>query len=435
MNLQQQDLSGWANFPVEKKALVYSPDALQSDTYTGIRDYLRENEQVTIRGNGRSYGDAALGNAVISTLSLNQIIHFDALKGIVTCEAGVLLADLLPRILPSGWFLEVTPGTQYITLGGAIACDVHGKNHPTAGCFSNTVLSFRLMLASGEVVNCSRSENADLFWLTCGGMGWTGVILSTVIRLRRVGSDQMQQQTHQLQKAEIGDFLRIFEANKAQPYAAAWLDFSVKHLRGTVFLADHAPESTSSKSPTAQHKRHIRVPFFAPNGLLNAWTIRIYNEMYYRKNPSGRSTVSMAEYFYPLDKIEYWNRLYGRRGFVQYQFCLPQAAAESGLHAVWELVRNSGETPFLTVLKRHGEAHPQAQNSFPIAGYSLALDFPRTRGIAALVERLDDLIWPLGGKIYLAKDALSATQMSRVAVNHFEGNRFTSRQKQRLSPT
>lgn len=423
MNIETRTVADWANYPVIE-AEVASPLNRED-----IRAYTLSRERLIARGNGRCYGDAALAPHLLSTLELNKIIQFDPDSGIIACEAGVLLSDLLPLIVPAGWFFHVTPGIKSITVGGAVASDVHGKNHPSKGCFSNWLISFELMTADGEITTCSRTENSTLFWQTCGGMGWTGIILSAQFQLMKISGVNMRQTAVKAPELEV--LFRSFDEMRQWPYAAGWVDGTDKKGRGVVFFADHAsPEHAGSL--VFPQKKTRNVSFFAPSWILNPLSIGLHNRIIFSKAKHGEQLVDFDTYFYPLDRVQNWNRLYGKRGFIQYQFCLPEENAFDGIRRVLEIIRKSPETPFLTVLKRHGERPPEAVHSFPIRGYSLALDFPRTRCIFDLVKKLDDLVWSLDGKIYLTKDACSAARMGRVDPVGFGDAKFTSMLRERL---
>ena len=419
-----QSISGWANYP-RIEAEVFEPD-----DRVGVLNIITENQHIIARGNGKSYGDAALATKVLSTLRLNQVLAFDKEQGIIECESGALLSELLKIIVPEGWFFQVTPGIKAITVGGAIASDVHGKNHLVAGCFSSHLISFELMTASGAIIICSRSENASRFWQTCGGMGWTGVVLSARFRLLKITSTAMQQKT--VRAKDLPSLFDAFEKNQDWPYAAAWIDCSSSVWRGAVFFAAHKQGQDPTELLVFTEEPKRKVPFYAPFWLLNPVSIRAYNSLYFNSIKDGEQIVSLDKYFYPLDSIQHWNRLYGRRGFIQYQFCLPEKNAFEGIRQVLQAIRESHETPFLTVLKRHGDRPPEAVHSFPIKGYSLALDFPRTRGIVDLVKKLDALVWGLDGKIYLTKDACSGPQMGRVNPASFGEEKFYSLLRERI---
>jgi len=427
MTTMTKPVANWGNYPVVE-AEIATPENVAE-----MREYLLSHERLIARGNGKCYGDAALSPHIISTLSFSRILNFNPETGIAECEAGVLLSDLLKIVVPAGWFFHVTPGIKFITVGGAIASDVHGKNHPAKGCFSNWLISFELMTAEGQILTCSRTENTDLFWQTCGGMGWTGIVLSAKFQLMKITSAQMRQTAVRAKNLEA--LFRAFEENRRWSYAAGWLDGTASGNasgRGVVFLAEHSETKTADGVLISPEKKPRNVPFFAPSWILNPLSIRLHNEIIFSKAKPGERLVDLDTYFYPLDKIQNWNRLYGRRGFIQYQFCLPEENSFDGIRQIMEAIRSSPETPFLTVLKRHGERPPEAVHSFPIRGYSLALDFPRTKTIFRLVEKLDELVWGFGGKIYLTKDACSAARMGRVNPATFGDEKFFSLLKKRL---
>ena len=420
-------LANWGNYPKTNATVAYP------ETPDDARGEVLRLERLIARGNGKCYGDAALAPYVLSTLRLNRLLHFDAENGIVNCESGVLLADLLDMIVPAGWFFHVTPGIKNITVGGAIACDVHGKNHPGKGCFSTWLLDFELLRADGSVVRCSRTEHTDLFWQTCGGMGWTGVVLAARFQLMRISSVQMRQMAVRVDS--LDGLFRAFETHTDWPYGAGWVDCLADGNafgRGVIYFAEHA-KKTSSAPLQYPHRDSRNVPFYAPAWLLNPFSIRLHNNMLFSKARTEEQLVDLDRYFYPLDRIRNWNRLYGRRGFIQYQFCLPEESSASGIRQILQTIRSSRDVPFLSVLKRHGERPAEAVHSFPIRGYSLALDFPRTRTVSGLVNTLDELVWRHSGKIYLAKDACSAPRMGRVNPTAFGEAKFSSLQRERLT--
>ncbi len=426
MRCERLELSNWGNYPKAAAEVCYPASAEE------VREIVLKKERLIARGNGRCYGDAALGPEVLSTLRLNRILHFDTNSGVIHAEAGVLLADLLDVIVPQGWFFHVTPGTRYITVGGAIACDVHGKNHPHKGCFSRWLIDFDLLRADGSVVRCSREEHSDLFWQTCGGMGWTGVILSARFQLMRISSVFLRQKT--LKVPHWDALIAAFTNNKAWPYAVAWVDGLARGKqagRGVLFLAEHH-FITQEHSLSFPKRRTWSVPIYAPYFLLHPAAIWAHNQLYFARAAVGEQTIDLEQCFYPLDRIRHWNRLYGRRGFVQYQFCLPEARCPVGLRKALEIVHRSGEAPFLCVVKRHGDRPAEAIHSFPERGYSLALDFPRTAALPKLVRQLDEFVWQAGGKVYLAKDACSAPHMGRVDPETFADDKFWSLLRARI---
>lgn len=426
MRCKQELLSNWGNFPRIEAEVCYPTCA------DDVRKEVLRCERVIARGNGRCYGDASLGTHVISMLGLNRVRHFDPCQGVIEVEAGVLLDQILDYVVPAGWFFHVTPGTRFITVGGAIACDVHGKNHPQKGCFSNWLLDFELLKADGSTVRCSRQENSELFWQTCGGMGWTGIILSARIQLMRINSIWLRQRVVKAPNLEA--LLLAFEAHRAWPYAVAWLDGLSRggNLgRSLLFLSEHT-EGSVSESLAFPRRKAFTVPPYAPSFLLNPVTIRAYNHFRFASAQEGERLIDLEACFYPLDRLRLWNRLYGRRGFIQYQFCLPETHAAQGMNQVLTLSHQQGIVPFLCVVKRHGDRPPEAVHSFPERGYSLALDFPRTSKLFSLIQQLDEVVWQLGGKIYLAKDVCSAPKLSRIYPQHFAPDKFWSLMRERL---
>jgi decaprenylphospho-beta-D-ribofuranose 2-oxidase len=428
MNITHNKFADWANFPTIEGELA------TPTTHEELQQYVAQHDRLIARGNAKCYGDAALSPHMVSMLAMKKLRSFDPHTGTVDCEAGVLLSDLLPVIIPAGWFFHVTPGIKSITVGGAIASDVHGKNHPVKGCFSNWLISFELMIASGEIKTCSRTQNSELFWQTCGGMGWTGIILSAKFELMRIGSTKLVQTGEQA--GQLEGVFEVFESNRFRNYAAGWIDCTAggsSFGRGAVFFAEHAESEAAQEALSFKTKPSSNVPFFAPSWVLNPLSIRMHNYMYNSRVKRGEHVVELDEYFYPLDRVQNWNRFYGRRGFIQYQFCVPQDYSLKGIRALLQCVRQSKDTPFLSVLKRHGARPAEAVNSFPIEGYSLALDFPRTRTIKDLIPTLDGIVWDHGGKVYLTKDALSAPKMGRVDPNSFGEPKFWSLLKGRIT--
>ena len=421
-------ITNWGNYPAIRAEFI-APESSQE-----MRAEVLRHSRLIARGNGKCYGDAALSTCVLSTMKLNRLLDFDREKGIVHCESGVLLAELLEHIVPAGWFFHVTPGIKNITVGGAIASDVHGKNHPEKGCFSNWLLSFELMLGNGEILTCSKTEHADLFWQTCGGMGWTGIILSAKFQLMPVSSMFMQQRTVRAENLEA--VFQAFQTHDNWPYAAAWIDCLSQGQyagRGVVYFARHLQKADSPDAPLIYPFGKVRnIPFFAPSGLLNRYTIRAHNWLLFNRAADGEQQIDVDRYFYPLDRMRNWNRLYGRRGFIQYQFCLPEENSLQGIREILNTIRQNPDLPFLSVLKRHGERAPEAVHSFPIKGYSLALDFPRTATVFSLVEKLDAMVWQFGGKIYLTKDACSSGKMGRINPAEFGDAKFHSLLKERI---
>lgn len=370
---------------------------------------------VIARGLGRGYGDAAqcAGGLVLDTSRLDRILAVDLAAGTVTCEAGVSLHRLMTALLPLGLFVPVTPGTRYVTVGGAIAADIHGKNHHVAGSFATHVSSFDLLLADGAVRTVHPDDDPDLFWATAGGMGLTGVILAATIRMVAVETAQMVVDTERVDDLEaLLD--RLARTDAAYRYSVAWVDLLARGRRlGRAVLTrgDHARRDELSgraaRDPLGFRPRGVgTVPRGVPGGLLRRATIAAFNEAWYRRAPRERrgELQSLGAFFHPLDGLRDWNRLYGPAGFVQYQFVVPLGAEDALTAAVHRL--SAARTPsFLTVLKRFGpgDAGPL---SFPTRGWTLALDIPASvAGLPRLLDELDELVATAEGRVYLAKDS------------------------------
>ena len=364
------------------------------------------------RGNGRAYGDAALSrHCVLSTLKSDLIRSFDPASGEITCEAGLLLADLLDFAVPRGFFPPVSPGTKFVTVGGMVAADVHGKNHHRAGCFSAHLNWIELLLPDGSTAIVSRTQRPDLFAATCGGMGLTGIILQACFRLTPIETALIRQET--LRTRDLAETLERLEASADWTYSVAWVDSLARGPalgRGIIQRGEHARREELGGRPATAGRRLQRVPFDLPAHALNRWTIRLFNEAYYRRARPGGALVDYDRYFYPLDALLDWNRLYGRRGFLQYQCVVPKGEAMPALRALLELSAGSGEGSFLSVLKLFG---PQGIGplSFPMDGCTLALDFPNRPATHALFAKFDEIVRRHGGRLYLAKDAHMSREM------------------------
>ncbi|HEX2892730.1 MAG TPA: FAD-binding oxidoreductase [Marmoricola sp.] len=378
---------------------------------------------VLARGLGRSYGDAAQnsGGLVIDPSPGSVELLQD---GSARVSAGTDLHTLIRAVLPRGWFVPVTPGTRYVTIGGAIACDVHGKNHHRAGSFGAHVRSLDLVTADGSSRTLRPDDHdprvQEQFWATVGGMGLTGVITSAVISLTPVQSGHMVVDTERT--ADLDDVMvRLREADRSHTYTVAWVDATARgrHLgRSVITLGEHAgtdelPRQLRGRGPTLPESPRAEFPFTPPVGLITPLTARAFNEMWYRKAPRHRTgeIQTIGAFFHPLDGVRHWNRVYGSRGLVQYQFVVPDGA-EQTLVAVLEHFTRAEAPCFLSVLKRFGPANP-APLSFPMPGWTLALDVPASPRLGALLQKLDRLVLEAGGRLYLAKDARAGAQAVR----------------------
>jgi decaprenylphospho-beta-D-ribofuranose 2-oxidase len=370
---------------------------------------------VIARGLGRSYNNAAqsAGGVVVSTARLNQIISLDPASGVAVCEAGVSLEQLMVAGLPHGWFVPVSPGTRQVTIGGAIAADVHGKNHHGAGSFARHVLAFDLLLPGGEPVTVTPQGDPELFWATAGGMGLTGLITRATVRLKRVESSLVAVDT--VKTADIDETMAVLaDHDKKYGYTVAWTDDLATGPslgRSIVTSGDFAPLAALSprqrEHPFAFDPRaRIGAPGAFPPGLMNRYSIRLANEAWYRRAPRRREgeLQTISQFFHPLDGIRNWNRVYGPGGFRQYQYVIP-FGAEAAVRRSLEMVATRPAPSFVTVLKRFGPADAGLL-SFPAPGWTLALDFPaRTPGLGPLMDELDQLVVASGGRVYLAKDS------------------------------
>jgi FAD/FMN-containing dehydrogenase len=426
---------GWGKYPaIDAKVLL-------PQTHNDCAKYLKSNEIVLPRGMGRSYGDSANSSTVIQSTYLDHFIEFDETTGILACEAGVSIREILQLIVPKGWFVPVTPGSSFVTIGGAIASDVHGKNHHLSGTFSEHLLSFDLMLGSGEVVSVTKDNYPDLFRATCGGMGLTGIILSASFQLKPIQSSQIIQST--IKTNSLEEVCEQFEENHASTYSVAWIDCLAKGKqlgRSLLMLGEHSQGGTLGLGK----KKSQNLPIDMPQSLLNHYSIKAFNALYFNRvfSKTKTETISFEPYFYPLDAIGNWNRLYGKAGFVQYQFVLPKAVGMKGLRQILEVIVKSGKGSFLAVLKAFGRAN-ENYLSFPIEGYTLALDFKMSEGTVQLIKQLDSMVVEMGGRIYLTKDALMTEasfkrtysqweQFEEVRAKYSAIGKFASSQSKRL---
>jgi len=360
-------------------------------------------------GNGRSYGDSCLniGGALLQTRTLDRFIAFDPESGSFACESGVLLADIVRLVVPRGWFVPVTPGTQFVTVGGAIANDVHGKNHHQTGTFGRHVRRLELLRSDGRRMQCSESENPEWFAATVGGLGLTGAITQAEIQLRRIASPLMDVET--IRFSNLDEFLALCtDSDENFEYTVAWIDCLGQGRRlgrGLLQRANHAESLSTTSAPQPAHQ--FSVPFTPPFSLINAASLRLFNTAYYhrQRGPRSRRTAPLQAFFYPLDNVLHWNRLYGPRGLYQYQCVIPSACGRDATEALLKTIAGSGLGSMLAVLKLFGDLSSPGMLSFPRQGVTLALDFPnRGERLERLFKSLDDIVQSAGGRLYPAKD-------------------------------
>jgi FAD/FMN-containing dehydrogenase len=399
-------LSSWGHYP-------YAPQTGPAPGWReGVQSALRDSGTrfgTTLPfGNGRSYGDSCLAatDHVVALRGLDRFIAADWKTGVLRAEAGVTLGEVLALSVPRGWMLSVTPGTQFVTLGGAVANDVHGKNHHVRGTFGRHVRRFSLLRSDREPLECAPDENTDLYRATIGGLGLTGIVEWVELQLMPVASSHLATET--IPFGNLDEFLALsHDLDTQHEYGVAWIDCLGRGAslgRGIYVCADHATDQRFDMPK----RRERRVPFAPPWSPVNRYTLKLFNTLYYRREAAkaGAGIVDYASYFYPLDSIQNWNRLYGRRGFQQYQLVVPDATARDALHAFLNTIASTNAGSFLAVLKRCGPLVSPGLLSFPMQGVSLALDFPQhdSRN-TALFARLDAIVREAGGRQYPAKDA------------------------------
>jgi decaprenylphospho-beta-D-ribofuranose 2-oxidase len=416
MTAGRTKLAGWGGVPRESCLIV------QPATAVDVRASVSGREPVIARGLGRAYGDSAINprGVVVQSGRLDRFRGFDPANGMLDCEAGVSFADIIACLLPRGWFLPTTPGTKFVTVGGAIAADVHGKNHHRVGSFGNFVDEIELALADGTLARCSRTHDPDLFFATLGGMGLTGIIVSARFRLARVETAWID--VRHRKTAHLEETLEVFDASDAGcEHSVAWIDCMARGAslgRSVVMQGAHALQvdldARRRRLPLClPRKRTKSVPFMPPVSLLSPWTVRGFNAAFYAAHSNERKLVDLDTFFYPLDAVLRWNRIYGPRGFVQYQAFFPRERSAVGLRQLLDRISKAGAASFLAVLKSCGAADGGLL-SYLEPGHTLALDLPyHPARTPALCRQLDRILLDHGGRLYLAKDSLTDAETFR----------------------
>ena len=406
----------WARYPKTANSQVYKP--AWSDQLPAILNAAPPDSLLPF-GLGRSYGDSCLnaGRNLVDCRRLNRILGFDQSTGVVRCESGVTLSDLLDLFLPRGWFLPVTPGTRFVTVGGAVANDVHGKNHHCAGSFGAHVRKIALLRSGQGPVVCDSGGNSELFRATIGGLGLTGIIAWVEIQLKRVAGPWIDAETIPFRSLQT--FLDLSrESNDRFEYTVAWLDcFTGKNTRGIFFRGNHAPDRGKKFRP----QRTLTLPFALPAWLLNRYSVRAFNLAYYALNAAkrGAAVARYDSFFYPLDAVRQWNLLYGAQGFLQYQCVIPEKNLEA-FEELLDRIAHSGMGSFLGVLKQFGSAPPAGMLSFPRPGLTIALDFAmRGESTLQLMQSLDEIVQRSGGALYPAKDARMSPALFEASFPHW----------------
>jgi len=359
-------------------------------------------------GCGRSYGDSCLNDkgTLLVTQNLNRFIAFDLNTGVLNAESGVTLEDILLQFVPQGWFLPVTPGTKFVTLGGAIANDIHGKNHHSVGNFGHHILELILLRSNQERLTCNATQNAELFFATIGGLGLTGLILSAKIQLKKIHSSQIKQDL--IVFNNLTEFYKISdESSRDYEFSVAWIDCfenNKKENRGIFFRGNF---SDDHQFPIHNSSRLLQIPFFFPNQTLNSYTVKSFNELYFQAHKVKAKNdliTSYNSFFYPLDSIHHWNKIYGYNGFYQYQCVVPLKNKEA-MQEIFNEISKFQQGSFLAVLKVFGNIKSLGLMSFPMQGITLALDFPINTKSTELLNHLDEIVMQANGKVYIAKDA------------------------------
>jgi decaprenylphospho-beta-D-ribofuranose 2-oxidase len=400
----RKEITNWGNYPViEAEDRLFTFDSELKTIVSDFTNYIP-------RGNGRCYGDASLAKQTITTTLYNKILSFNKEQGVFECQSGITLDQILEVIVPQGWFLPVTPGTKFITVGGAVASDVHGKNHHIDGSFSNHVKEMDILLADGNTHTCSPHNNSDLFHATCGGMGLTGLITRVIFTLKKIETSYIAQK--QIKARNLEEVLELFEKYKNYTYSVAWIDCLQQGNsfgRSILMLGEHAklnelPEKKRLTPLELPSKNQIRLPFYLPSVILNKITVKLFNTLFYHKNLKREinNIVSYEPFFYPLDVVLDWNKGYSRNGFIQYQFVLP-LGSKDGLINILKKISEKGLGSFLAVLKVFGKQNSLI--SFPMEGYTLALDIPVSKNLFPILDELDTLVLKSGGRLYMSKDA------------------------------
>ncbi|MGB1581861.1 MAG: FAD-binding oxidoreductase [Nevskiales bacterium] len=413
----------WAGYP------AHAPE--RSTSYNWLPKRLPAADAPTsllAYGNGRTYGDGCQnqGGHLLDCRGLDHFLSFDAQTGILRAEAGVLLRDVLAHCLPKGWFLPVTPGTQYVTLGGAVANDVHGKNHHAAGSFGHHLRSLALLRSEEGLVHCSAQQNQELFKASIGGLGLTGLILWVELELKPVKSSHMAVHTQRF--ANLDEFYQLSKAaDQSHEYTVAWVDCLAqanKLGRGVFYSANHADQPVLQAADSKPKKAGLSVPFKPPLSLINRLSLSAFNRLYYHYPRPEKQLVHYQPYFYPLDGIRNWNRIYGPKGFLQYQCVVPPSHEQEAISEILQQIAASGTGSFLAVLKRFADLPTAGMLSFPRAGTTLALDFPnRGERTFRLLDSLDSIVKQAGGAIYPAKDARMRPELFHTAYPELEAFR------------
>ena len=438
-----KNISGWGKFPLHNAA-VYKPKTIKE-----LQKRIAQGDAIA-RGNGRSYGDSSISKKnTIEMKNFNQMIEFDDITGTLVAESGVLLKDIIKKFLPLGWFPSVTPGTKFVTVGGMIASDVHGKNHHIVGSFGNFIEWIEIINSQGKIVRCSEHKNSELFVWTIGGMGLTGIITKAAFKLQEVESGWILKQNYATEN--IQETMSMFEKLCDSAYSVAWLDSTAngKNLgRSIIMTGEHLKKDSVPKKYLKKNayllKRNLNIKFDFPAWFLNKISILFFNKIYFlfNKFKNKKEVINWDKFFYPLDRINNWNRIYGKRGFIQFQCVIPMSQSLSGIVEILNTLTKNDCYPFLSVLKRFGRS--RSGLSFPEEGYTLTLDFPVNKKNLEIIAVLEEITIKNSGRFYLSKDSTMSERIfasSDVRLREFNIFRskslskkvFSSEQSKRLN--
>jgi len=423
--MKQLECSSWGRYPSSKR---FNQEVHSLSNRDDINLETLNKKQLLSFGNGRSYGDSCLNDEgiLLKTRGLDRFIKFDSKKGVLRCEAGVLLSEIIELIVPYGWFLTVTPGTRFVTVGGAIANDVHGKNHHRVGTFGCSVTCFELLRSDGKRLFCSNDENSEFFSATIGGLGLTGIILWAEISLQKINSAFLDVETLCFDNLS-GFFDLSVESDTDYEHTVAWVDCLAAGDdlgRGVFMRANYKNDDVDRECSI----KNFSFPIDPPFSLVNKFSLKIFNNLYRWSNckNQGDSEQYFQQFFYPLDSIQNWNRIYGNKGFLQYQCVIPEMKAQDIIGKILMKISHTGLGSFLAVLKNFGNIKSPGMLSFPRAGTTLALDFPNHgKKLLELLNELDKLVVSAGGAIYPAKDARMSSHVFKSSFpNWLEFSKF-----------